>query len=98
MYSYSIGKALEKGYLDPNYADYYRTVSRDGYEGLVDHKVTRDGSGYVSLSGICGSTSAGPEYDYYIHLSMATANDFRGLAALMLAALQYEKMTPVTYP
>jgi unsaturated rhamnogalacturonyl hydrolase len=98
MFSYSIGKALEKGYLDPNYSDYYRAASRTGYEGLVANKVSYDTSGYVKLTTICGSTSAGPNYAYYVGLSKATDNDFRGLAALMRAALQYEKMTPVIWP
>jgi unsaturated rhamnogalacturonyl hydrolase len=95
MFSYAIGKAVEKGYLDdPNY---YRNVSRAGYEGLVANKVSYDTYGYVKLVGIVGSTSPGT-YSQYVNNGQAAANDFRGLAALMRAALQYEKMTPVTYP
>jgi len=93
MFSYAIGKAVEKGYLDPNYSDYYRSVSRSGYEGLVANKVSYDTYGYVRLVGIVSGTSPG-SYSSYMSTAQAPANDFKGLAALMLAALQYEK-TPM---
>jgi unsaturated rhamnogalacturonyl hydrolase len=99
MFSYAIGKAVEKGYIvsDPNY---YRAVSRAGLEGLRDHKVSYDASGgwlrLVDTVSV-GSLNTTGDYAYYMAQTRPD-NDVKGIGALMRAALQYEKMTPVTFP
>jgi unsaturated rhamnogalacturonyl hydrolase len=97
MFSYAIGKAVEKGYItsDPNY---YRAVSRAGYEGLIANKVTWP-SGWLLLKDTVqvGSLNTTGNYAYYMAQTKPD-NDVKGVGALMRAALQYEKMTPITFP
>jgi unsaturated rhamnogalacturonyl hydrolase len=98
MFSYAIGKAVEKGYIasDPNY---YLAVSRAGLEGLRDYKVSYDAEGFLVLKDtvVVGSLNTTGDYAYYMAQARPD-NDVKGVGALMRAALQYEKMTPVTYP
>ncbi len=99
MFSYAIGRAVDKGYItsDPNF---YRSVSRTGFEGLVANKLTYVG-GYISLKdtvsvgSLGGYSTYSGGYSYYVN-SGKTTNDFKGVGALMRAALQYEK--PITTP
>jgi unsaturated rhamnogalacturonyl hydrolase len=96
MFSYAIGRAVDKGYItsDPNF---YRSVSHRGYEGLVANKLTYSG-GYISLKdtvsvgSLSGYSSYSAGYNYYVNSTKAT-NDVKGVGALMRAALQYEKST-----
>ncbi len=94
MFSYAIGKAVEKGYIasDPNY---YLAVSRAGLEGLRDYKVSYDVSGgWLRLKDTVqvGSLDGNGDYAYYMSIARPD-NDVKGVGALMLAALQYEKTT-----
>jgi unsaturated rhamnogalacturonyl hydrolase len=98
MFSYAIGKAVEKGYIasDPNY---YLAVSRTGYEGLVAYKLSYVG-GYISLKDTVsvGSLSGAGDYNYYVTVDHNGLNDFKGVGALMRAALQYEKLMGSSSP
>jgi unsaturated rhamnogalacturonyl hydrolase len=91
MFSYAIGKAVEKGYItsEPNY---YLSVSRAGFEGLVANKISYDPNGHLRLVDTVrvGSLSGDGDYDYYMSVERVD-NDVKGVGALMRAALQYEK-------
>jgi unsaturated rhamnogalacturonyl hydrolase len=91
MFSYALGKAVEKGYLP---ADPYLAISRIALESLVAYKLTYVG-GYISLKDTVsvGSLSGAGNYNYYVTQSKVT-NDLKGVGAFMRAALQYEKTTP----
>lgn len=98
MFSYAIAKAVDKGYIssDPNY---YRTVSRAALEGLQANKLSVDTEGFLVLKDTVqvGSLNTTGDYAYYMAQARPD-NDVKGIGALMRAALQYEKMTPVTWP
>jgi unsaturated rhamnogalacturonyl hydrolase len=95
MFSYALGKAVEKGYIP---SDPYLAVSRTGFEGLVDNKVSFDGSNLLVLIDTVGvgSLSGNGNYAYYVDTSQCprVTNDYKGVGALMRAALQYEKPLP----
>ena len=97
MFSYALGKAVEKGYLP---ADPYLAVSRAGFEGLRRYKLSYDINGYISLKdtvqvgSLSGYNTYSGGYAYYVGVAHNVPNDLKGVGALMRAALQYEKMTP----
>ena len=95
MFSYALGKAVEKGYLP---ADPYLAVSRTAFESLRRYKLSYSG-GYISLKDTVqvGSLgTGGGTYSYYMNRVSCplVTNDIKGVGAFMRAALQYEKMTP----
>ncbi len=90
MFCYALGKAAEKGYLDnPNL---YLKALRKAYEGLLTHKIVYDSDGVLILKDAVkvGSLSGDGSYDYYVSIDRPD-NDYKGVGALMRAALQYEK-------
>lgn len=100
MFSYALGRAVEQGYLP---ADPYLAMSQAALNALVAHKLPYSG-GYISLrdtatvGSLSGYSSYSAGYAYYTTGggSGKTINDFKGVGALMRAALQYEK--PITSP
>lgn len=94
MFSYAIGKAVDKGYItsDP---DFYREVSRRAFEGLVANKILYNAKGRLKLIDTVrvGSLSGDGDYNYYVSVERQD-NDYKGVGALMRAALQYEKSLP----
>jgi unsaturated rhamnogalacturonyl hydrolase len=94
MFSYALAKAVEKGYIT-SAPESYLAVSRAAFEGLVANKVRYDGNGSLRLidTVLVGSLSGDGDYDYYMSVPRVD-NDYKGVGALMRAALQYEKITP----
>ena len=92
MFSYALGKAVEKGYIP---SDPYLAVSRAGFEGLVDNKVSFDNLNWLVFIDTVkvGSLSGAGNYTYYLDSLQCprVTNDVKGVGALMRAALQYEK-------
>ncbi len=82
LFIYTIAKAINKGYISPA----YRTLIKQSYQGLIQHKVTCDKSGYLSVHDICIGTSIG-EYSYYVNRE-TSVNDLHGVGAFILASVQ----------
>lgn len=89
MFSYALGKAAEKGYVDNPY--FYLEVSRKAYEGLLANKISYDSQGRLILIDTVkvGSLSGDGDYEYYVNVERVD-NDYKGVGALMYATLQYE--------
>ena len=80
MYTYSISRAVEKGYVDAS----YKTVSAKGYQGVLA-KV----SGKGDVADICIGTNVG-NVAYYLGRDRKT-NDLHGLGAFILMNEQLAK-------
>jgi unsaturated rhamnogalacturonyl hydrolase len=77
MYTYTIDKAIEKGYVDAS----YQPVADRGYQGVLN-KISLGGDGRTNLTDISIGTNVG-SYSYYIGRTRAT-NDFHGLGAFLI--------------
>jgi unsaturated rhamnogalacturonyl hydrolase len=92
MFAYALAKGSRLGYLDK---DRYLPVARRAYQGLVDTRITRDSDGLVSLQGVCSVAGLGGNpyrdgsFEYYIS-EKVVANDYKGVGAIILAALELE--------
>jgi unsaturated rhamnogalacturonyl hydrolase len=80
MYTYSISRAVEKGYVDAG----YKTVSAKGYQGVLA-KVSSKGD----VSDICIGTNVG-NVAYYLGRDRKT-NDLHGLGAFIIMNEQLAK-------
>jgi unsaturated rhamnogalacturonyl hydrolase len=91
MYVYTIAKGVRKKYLEESWLP----VAAKGFNGLLNHLVTVDNEGRVSLHGTCTSAGLGGDpyrdgsFDYYVSEPIAT-NDLHGVGSFILAALEME--------
>ena len=93
MFVYSLLKAIRKGYISPSYF----SVARKGYEGILNHFITVDDKGLVSITKACAVAGLGGkvyrsgDYDYYIHETIRD-NDPKAVGPLILAGLEWERL------
>jgi unsaturated rhamnogalacturonyl hydrolase len=73
MYTYSVSRAVEKGYVDPS----YKAVANRGYKGVLQ-RVSKTGD----VSEICIGTNVGNQ-SYYLGRPRKT-NDLHGLGAFLI--------------
>jgi unsaturated rhamnogalacturonyl hydrolase len=72
-----------------------REAARQGYQGLLSHKVTEDPSGELHLTDICTVAGLGGKpyrdgsYDYYVGEPVGV-DDFKGVGPFILAAMEQE--------
>jgi unsaturated rhamnogalacturonyl hydrolase len=91
MLVYTFAKAVHRGYLE---ADFLSAAGR-AYTGLLAHMIKVDGSGRLTLEGICRVAGLGNtpyrdgSYEYYVG-EKVVANDFKGVGPFILAALEME--------
>ncbi len=91
MLVYTFSKAVHKGYLD---SDYLSAAGR-AYRGLLANMIKVDGSGRLTLEGICSVAGLGNKpyrdgsFEYYVGEKIAS-NDFKGVGPFILAALEME--------
>lgn len=81
LYTYSISKAVKKGYLDASYADY----AHKGYKGVIN-SLTFEGDNLI-VSKICIGTGVG-NYEFYLKRP-TVANDLHGMGAFVLMCSEY---------
>jgi unsaturated rhamnogalacturonyl hydrolase len=77
MYTYTIDKAVESGYVDASYQVY----ADRGYQGVLN-RISLGSDGRTNLTNISIGTNVG-SYSYYIARQRAT-NDFHGLGAFLI--------------
>lgn len=82
MFTYSIAKAINKGWLDER----YRAIAQLGWEGLKS-KIQTDGQ----VKDICIGTGVGDNLAFYYNRP-AELNDIHGLGAVLLAGVEVLKM------
>jgi unsaturated rhamnogalacturonyl hydrolase len=91
MFIYAFAKGVRTGLLPPTFLD----AARRGFRGLLENHVKVDAQGLLNLEGICGAAGLGGKpyrdgsYTYYTTEKIIT-NDFKGVGAFILAALELE--------
>jgi unsaturated rhamnogalacturonyl hydrolase len=92
MVAYSLAKGSRKGYLGAKFS----TSARETFNGVIENFVTVGPDGRIDLAGTCRSAGLGgsPDrdgsYEYYVSEGRRT-NDFKGLGAFLLAAIELEE-------
>ena len=92
MLTYTLAKAVRKGYIDAR----YREAARKAYEGIQKHFLkTENGqlhlTGTVSVSGLGGKPYRDGSFEYYMS-EPVVQDDPKGLGAFILCAAEMEKM------
>ena len=91
MFVYAIAKGARQGYL----ANGALQIARRGFQGLVEKFVSTDEQGLSNLNGTCGVAGLGGNpyrdgsFEYYVS-EPVVANDYKGLGAFILAAVEIE--------
>ena len=78
MYTYTIARAVNKGYIEPRYA----SIAERGWEGVVS-KIRSDGK----VEGVCTGTGVSDDLVFYYHRP-APLNDVHGIGAVLLAGAE----------
>ncbi|GIH14336.1 hypothetical protein Raf01_25080 [Rugosimonospora africana] len=77
MFTYTISRSVEKGYVDPSYA----AVANRGYQGVLA-RISLGGDGLTNLTDISIGTNVG-DYAYYAGRTRAV-NDQHGLGSFLI--------------
>jgi unsaturated rhamnogalacturonyl hydrolase len=77
MYTYTISRAVERGYIGKRYAD----VACRGYRGVLK-QLSNDADGHTHIANICGGTNVG-DLDFYFQRPRNT-DDFHGIGAFLI--------------
>ncbi|MBW6497179.1 MAG: glycoside hydrolase family 88 protein [Bacteroidales bacterium] len=92
MVAYTLTKAVNNGYLGPEYMG----PAQKALQGILDKLVSYDADGYVNLNQICGVAGLGGNpyrdgsYEYYIN-EIIRSNDPKGVGPFMLLSMEMEK-------
>jgi rhamnogalacturonyl hydrolase YesR len=78
MFTYTIARAVNKGYLDSRYA----LIAMRGWEGVMS-KIHSDGK----VEGVCTGTGVGDNLEFY-YTRPAPLNDVHGIGAILLAGTE----------
>lgn len=93
MFVQTLFKSVRLGYIDPS----YMTVAKRGYSAILDHLVTVDEAGLVSINQCCAVAGLGGknyrmgDYDYYIN-EIIRSNDPKAIAPFIMASLEWERL------
>ena len=96
MFVYSLFKAVRKGYIDALYLD----VAEKGYKGVLEHFITTDENGLISITKACAVAGLGGknyrmgDYDYYINEQIRD-NDAKAVGPFIMASLEWERLQEV---
>ncbi|MBO2447578.1 glycoside hydrolase family 88 protein [Actinomadura barringtoniae] len=78
MYTFTISRAVERGYVDASYKD----VARKGYQGVLA-RISQGSDGLTNLTNISEGTNVDDSLGYYYGRGRKT-NDFHGLGAFLI--------------
>ncbi|WP_289089548.1 glycoside hydrolase family 88 protein [uncultured Bacteroides sp.] len=96
MFVYTLFKAVRKGYVDPSYL----AVAEKGYKGVLEHFITTDDKGMISITKACAVAGLGGknyrmgDYDYYINEQIRD-NDPKAVGPFIMASLEWERLQEV---
>ncbi|KAG6831544.1 hypothetical protein H0H92_009463 [Tricholoma furcatifolium] len=90
MFVYALLKAVRLGYVDDADGSIV-AAAKKGYEYIIDNFVVDNGDGTMGWTGtvVVGSLDTTGDFEYYIS-QPTDLNDLKGLAAFVLASLEYE--------
>jgi unsaturated rhamnogalacturonyl hydrolase len=89
MFTYTLLKAVRKGYISSG----YRKVGLKGYRGIIQHLIKENEGGTISLTRCCAVAGLGGNpyrdgsYEYYIHETVRD-NDPKGVGPFIMASLE----------
>lgn len=78
MFTYTIARSVNKGYIEPRYA----SVAQRGWEGVMT-KIRPDGN----VEGVSAGTGVSDDLVFYYHRP-TPLNDIHGLGAVLLAGTE----------
>lgn len=93
MFTYSLLKAIRKGYI----SDDYKEVAKKAYLGIVENLIKQNSDGTLSLIKCCSVAGLGGDpyrdgsYEYYIKEPVRD-NDPKGVGPFIMASLEYSKI------
>ncbi|MFC2081137.1 glycoside hydrolase family 88 protein, partial [Bacteroidota bacterium] len=92
MFTYSLLKAVKKGYISDDYLKY----ARKSYNGIIDHLMKIEDDGSVILTNVCAVAGLSDErngsYEYYVN-EKRRDNDPKAVGPFIMASLLYEDFT-----
>jgi unsaturated rhamnogalacturonyl hydrolase len=77
MYTYTLSRAIERGYIGKRYA----TAASKGYSGVLT-QLSRDDQGFAHIANICGGTNVG-DLQFYLNRPRNT-DDFHGIGSFLI--------------
>ncbi len=83
MFSYTIARAVEKGYIEKDYA----SVAQRGWEGVMT-KIRADGK----VEGVCTGTGVGDNLEFYYNRP-TPLNDVHGIGTVLLAGAEILRLS-----
>lgn len=92
MYTYTMAKAANKGYIDKKYKD----IALQKFNSIVNHLIIKDKNGNFVLTNTCGGCGLGGNpyrdgsYKYYITEKIVD-NDSKGVAPFIMAAIELDQ-------
>ena len=84
MYTYTVSRAVERGYAGKD----YEKVAQKGYRGVLA-SITRNPDGTIAMPNICEGTNVG-DLAFYLARARHT-NDLHGLGAFLIMNEQLRK-------
>lgn len=92
MFTYTLAKGVNKGYLPEKFMEY----AKKGYDGILTEFISVEDNGVVNLNKCCGVAGLGGDpyrdgsFDYYVN-EIIRSNDPKGTGPFMMASLELEK-------
>ncbi|WP_010665449.1 glycoside hydrolase family 88/105 protein [Marinilabilia salmonicolor] len=92
MFAYAFAKGARKGYLDKSYLKTANSI----FDGILEHLITVDENGLVTMHHICGACGLGGNpyrdgtFEYYISETQVD-NDPKGVGPFILAAIELNR-------
>ncbi|MDB4293229.1 glycoside hydrolase family 88 protein [Maribacter sp.] len=92
MFTYTLAKAANKGYISKDYL----SNAQKGFDGILDQFITIEANGVINLTKCCGVAGLGGDpyrdgsFNYYIN-EIIRSNDPKGTGPFMFAALALNK-------
>ena len=98
MFVYALAKGVNQGYLDEG----YMKVAERGYQAIIDQLIEVDSDGEIHLlqccavAGLGGNPYRDGSYEYYVGEPIIR-NDPKGTGPFILASMEMEKKSQLTY-
>ncbi|MFX0555786.1 glycoside hydrolase family 88/105 protein [Maribacter sp. CXY002] len=92
MFTYTLAKGANKGYLDKSYMEF----ALKGFNGILEQFISIADNGVISLNKCCGVAGLGGDpyrdgsFDYYIN-EIIRSNDPKGTGPFVFAALELNR-------
>ncbi|HET8735314.1 MAG TPA: glycoside hydrolase family 88 protein [Pricia sp.] len=92
MFTYTLAKGVNKGYLPET----YMTQAKKAYAGILEEFVSVEDNGEVNLNKCCGVAGLGGDpyrdgsFDYYVN-EIIRSNDPKGTGPFMMASLELDR-------